>query len=178
MHAAARGSLLVSCWLSHIWNLRLPHWSWVLPSASYKLLKNTTSLLFFTRWTRSPPSRSVPNSRMPKLTHLGRVTVLPTHSFSYTRTSILAALKCRSTAEQGPPPSGARTSNKEVLGHLHPERPARKDDIGVAGHSHSSASTAETKPWHNWRPWVGADFWNSALLCWSPSSARKHTCMP
>ena len=46
VHAAARGSLLVSHWLSHIQNLRLPHWSWALPSASYKLLKNTTSLLF------------------------------------------------------------------------------------------------------------------------------------
>ena len=45
-HAAAQGSLLVSCWLSHIQNLRPPHWSWGLPSTSYKLLKNITSLLF------------------------------------------------------------------------------------------------------------------------------------
>ena len=44
---------------------------------------------------------------MPKLTRLGRVTVLPAQSFSYTRTSVLATLKCRSTAEQGPPPVGA-----------------------------------------------------------------------
>ena len=46
VHATTRGSLLVSHWLSHIQNLRLPHWSWALPSASYKLLKNITSLLF------------------------------------------------------------------------------------------------------------------------------------
>ena len=46
VHAAARGSLLVSRWLSHIHNLRPLHWSWALPSASYKLLKNITSLLF------------------------------------------------------------------------------------------------------------------------------------
>ena len=46
VHATARGSLLVSRWLSHIQNLRLPHWSWALPSSSYKLLKNITSLLF------------------------------------------------------------------------------------------------------------------------------------
>ena len=105
VHATARGSLLVSHWLSHIQNLRPPHWSWALPRASYKLLKNITSLLFCPP-TRSLPSRSAPSSRMPKLTRRGRVTVLPAHSFSYTRTSALAALKCQSTAEQGPPPIG------------------------------------------------------------------------
>ena len=46
VHTAARGSLLVSRWLSHIQNLKPAHWSWALPSASYKLLKNITSLLF------------------------------------------------------------------------------------------------------------------------------------
>ena len=46
VHAAARGSLLVSHWLSHIQNLRPTHWLWVLPSTSYKLLKYITSLLF------------------------------------------------------------------------------------------------------------------------------------
>ena len=46
VHATTRGSLSVSRWLSHIQNLRPPHWSWVLLSASYKLLKNITSLLF------------------------------------------------------------------------------------------------------------------------------------
>ena len=107
VHTAARGSLLVSRWLSHIQNLRLPHWSWALPSASYKLLKNITSLFVFIRRTRSPPLRSAPNSRTPKLTRLGRVTVLPAHSFSYMRTSALATLKCRSTVEQGPLPVGA-----------------------------------------------------------------------
>ena len=107
VHAAARGSLLVSRWLSHILNLRPPHWSWALRSASYKLLKNTTSLLFFTRRTRSLPLRLAPNLRTPKLTCLGRVTILPARLFSYTRTSASATLKCRSTVEQGPPPIGA-----------------------------------------------------------------------
>ena len=46
VHAAAQGSLLVSRWLSHIQILRPPHWSWVLLSPSYQLLKNITSLLF------------------------------------------------------------------------------------------------------------------------------------
>ena len=58
VHAAAQGSLLVSRWLSHIQNLRLPHWSWVLLSTSYKLLKNITSLLFlFTELGRRPRGR-------------------------------------------------------------------------------------------------------------------------
>ena len=106
VHAAAWGSLLVSHWLSHIQNLRPPHWSWALPSASYKLLKNITSLLFLSAelgrhrrgWRRTCEHL--------RLTHLGRVTILPAHSFSYTCTSALAALKCRSTVEQGPPPIG------------------------------------------------------------------------
>ena len=55
VHASARGLLLVSRWLSHIQNLRPPHWSWALPSASYKLLKNITSLLFlFAKLGRCP----------------------------------------------------------------------------------------------------------------------------
>ena len=58
VHAAARGSLLVSRWLSHIQNLRPLHWSWALPSASYKLLKNIASLLFlFTELGRRPRGR-------------------------------------------------------------------------------------------------------------------------
>ena len=65
VHATARGSLLVSRWLSHIQNLRLPHWSWVLPSASYKLLKNTTSLLFFSaKLGRRPRGRRQTRERL------------------------------------------------------------------------------------------------------------------
>ena len=58
VHTAAWGSLLVSRWLSHIHNLRPPHWSWALPSALYKLLKNTTSVLFlFAELGRRPRGR-------------------------------------------------------------------------------------------------------------------------
>ena len=107
VRTAAQGSLLVSRWSSHTLNLRPPHWSWALPSTSYKFIKNITSLLFLVRRTRSPPTWLAPNPRTPKLIRLGRVTVLPAQLFSYTRTSALAALKCRSTVEQGPPPVGA-----------------------------------------------------------------------
>ena len=56
VHATPRGSLFGKPLVES--HLRPPHWSWALPSASYKLIKNITSLLFLsTELGRCPRGR-------------------------------------------------------------------------------------------------------------------------
>ena len=103
VHVTPQGSLFGKPLVES--HLRLPHWSWVLPSASHKLIKNITSLLFLSAELGHRPRGQRRMRRRLSLTI--RVShCLPPQSFSFTRTSALTTLKCRSTVEQGLPPVG------------------------------------------------------------------------